>query len=109
MKFWQAMKALENGLAVKRMDLLEPLLPADIQGSEYEMDFSTEWELYSSPLTFTEIMQYVQEGDKFKRKEWPDELYFEMHGGLIFCQRRDLTPQDFLAKDYHFIRETVAE
>lgn len=103
MRFSEAMKALEDGYAVRRIDLNNPLLPGDIEGSEYEADFSTEWELYSSPLSFIQVMQTITEGDRFQRKGWDSHVYFEMHGGMIFCERPDLTPEDFLANDYVFV------
>ena len=105
MRFWEAMKALQDGYAVIREDLIEPLLPADIKGSEYETDFEMNWKLYTSPpelLTFFEIMERIKDRDRFARKHWPITMYFEMHNGLIFCERRDLTPSDFLANDYFF-------
>lgn len=64
MKFWEAMKALEKGLPVRRVDLIDPIFPEDVCGSEYEADITTEWELSKEPeqiFSFDQIVNVIEE------------------------------------------------
>ena len=72
MKFWEAMKALDAGHPVRRLDLDNAFYPQDVEDSEYEADIHTEWELYCPPQTFcfSEVVKGLREGRNFKRKHW---------------------------------------
>lgn len=93
MKFWEAMKALEEGKKVKRNDLHEDrFLSKDaITGTEYEIDITTEWELKN--LSFAEVVLGLKEGKErwYMRKEWvgmhiqywPPDAERNCNGGIV--------------------------
>jgi hypothetical protein len=80
MKFWEAMKALDEG---KKVRLKKWIL--DIYLDKYAAysfifpyDCSDEWELYEEPVktySFSEIFPFLKEGKQCKRKNSPSCLF----------------------------------
>ena len=107
MKFWEAMKLLYAGVPVKRIDLNQPLRPEDIESSEYEADFTTEWELYEEPpktYSFMEIVAGMREGRRFVRKDHASDMALFVIGHEIYPRSQygiaNLKMEDFEATDW---------
>lgn len=83
MKFWEAMKLLQEGHIIRRKEwassygILLTLLTERIIDT-YEKPFpihfiSDDWELYQETektYTFTEVVQGLKEGNRYSRKGW---------------------------------------
>lgn len=123
MKFWEAMKALEEGEKV-RCSRWNPAAYAEKTRSGglsfhkadhrcfniYSCnDFIEEWELYEEPeqtLSFAEVVKGLKEGKEFKRMAWVNKNYFI----CLLSQSPGITgpegkawwsyPEDFEATDW---------
>jgi|HubBroStandDraft_3_1064219.scaffolds.fasta_scaffold108180_4 hypothetical protein len=120
MKFWQAMKALEDGQHVRRKDWKDNgkiykasekiFYENDIgRGNWFPTlnDFFSEWEIYEEPrLTFSQVVKGLKDGKKFRRKSWNfEECYIHAHrdtGEIIFSEANRLgmhSPFNFCLQD----------
>ena len=91
MKFWEAMKHLEEGKKVRcvkwgkngnihiKLPIGRPIELLDESGCSTQLLISSshhlfeEWELYEEPVktySFQEIIPFLKEGKKVKRKNW---------------------------------------
>lgn len=112
MKFWEAMKALEEGKKITCLEWAgtsgdyidkERLLANDYA---YEGPFShwqSEWELYEEPVqtfTFIQVIQGLKEGKGFKRKSWehPDCVLYNKNRNIF------LILEDFEANDWIWVK-----
>lgn len=103
MKFWEAIKALEDGNKIRCKDwpggyyLYAQLNVYDeriLVDEECRAIFSAihvdkEWEIYQDPVktySFMESMELLKEGKKVKRKEW--------HSGWLTIERSCICHQD---------------
>lgn len=99
MKFWEALKAIEEGKKVRA----ETWYKSEYISLDEEMDvvthlgciyhptlsnafLSLEWKIYKEPqktYTFTEVIQGLKEGKKFKRKDWRGHWELRNDGQVI--------------------------
>lgn len=82
MRFWEALRELENGKSIIREDYekdpfhsLEDLAKfmSNMRSPEILGDFTSIWQLYEEPqklLSFPEVLEGLKKGKKFKRKDW---------------------------------------
>ena len=115
MKFWEAMKALEEGKRVRKKNWNKQSWidrNSSHCGQTYEIPLppsGDEWELYEEPertLSFLEVVAGLKEGKKFRRMSWHSEFIVKiepMTGFILFSQ--PIFPQDFLANDWIEVRE----
>lgn len=107
MKFWEAMKALEEGKKV-RIKIWNSGEYCHIDGCNIGLGFfesmtgittrnaiNLEWEFYEEPVktyTFQEIIPFLREGKRVKRSSWNNfEYILEMEvDGFIFNTRSGL-------------------
>ena len=85
MKFWEAMKAVEEGKSVIREDLLPKdfLCPDNLKNSEYEMDFSCDWKVYhegNALMSFVSARKLMEAGKRLKRQFWSHSIYSSVSG-----------------------------
>ncbi len=96
MKFWEAMKALEEGKKIRCKEW-----PSNVWDSKYgtngshllslDVYSSHEWELYEEPLvtlSFAEVVIRLKEGKKFRRLSWNKGFYIHisrMKNDLVYC------------------------
>lgn len=112
MKFWEAMKALEEGKRIRPKGWDREL------GLHIQKDFKhwidTEWELYEEPqqtFSFMEMIAKLKEGKRFRRKVWDAEDSLELHssGTVDFsstlCYTWDPSLSDFEATDWIEVKE----
>lgn len=93
MKFWEAMKAVQEGKTVRFTQWAQGLtLNRDDwmvgQFDEREFD-SDDWEIYEEPkptFSFMEVVKGLKQGKKFKRPQWGKGVSF----GLISKDRPDV-------------------
>lgn len=112
MKFWEAMKALDEGKRVREKDWgVGAYWSFKSSGSIYAtitdifVLSSTEWELYEEPektLAFAEVVKGLKEGKIFKRKSWPSKINPICMGELshsVVCDGLFII-EDFEANDW---------
>lgn len=112
MKFWEAMKALEEGKTVKKdswscgahihKGCLSPCTQTDVLLS----CVGSEWELYEEPekpISFAEVVKGLKEGKRFKRTHW-DEVYIyhsaPKRGELMVMDSEDNVGARFVIEDF---------
>lgn len=122
MKFYEALKALEDGAKIRSVNdpsgqYLIKILDAVLLRSEGKMyDKSStalgnlilqEWEIYEEPettYTFMEVVKELREGKKFIRTYWrPDRLNMVLtRTGLVnsFLHPQIMCVEDFEATDW---------
>lgn len=87
MKFWEAMKALQEGKKVRCPDWEFGHYissDGDQDGLHWQRSFdwtrfstTNDWELYEEPVqtfSFAEVVKGLREGKKFRRKNWKDVI-----------------------------------
>jgi hypothetical protein len=118
MRFWEAMKAIEEGKKVRQVDWEKEdyiyILNFTIRNESHEygnihIDYrgiEKEWELYQEPVktyTFQEIIPFLKEGKKVKRKNshMCECLYLDVDGDLChsFPKIEDLEATDWILVD----------
>ena len=121
MKFWQAMKALEEGKTVKCLDWDE-IIPSKEEESvplgvckvsiDWMQLIDTKWELYEEPvqlLSFSDVVKGLKEGKKFGREIWSNGPYILLKHGYIHwdCEGDpvSLPIKDLEANDWVEVRE----
>lgn len=105
MKFWEAMKALEEGKKVRCCNWLKHEFIFkelkygfisyinDIWKGPSGYWVCNEWEIYEEPIktySFMEILPFLKEGKKIKRNDWSH--HWKIINGLIciFCEEEYL-------------------
>lgn len=117
MKFWEAMKALEEGKRVRmcqwpKESYIHINITNYIENEKYDdcsINFTSgEWELYVEPVktyTFQEIIPFLKEGKKVNRvknKTYPIEMdgkycYFSTRGASAYLfSMEDLEANDWI-------------
>jgi hypothetical protein len=118
MKFWEAMKALQEGKKVRsiswigrRAHMDKTSFAEDMSGvpaNQLQNYLDDELELYKEPQkthSFSEVVKGLKEGKKFKRKEWGDWFLAYSHTtylegkGIPHCFT-PFTMEDFEATDW---------
>jgi hypothetical protein len=87
MKFWEAMKAMEEGKKVRCTCWAKDSYVDQgslTQGEVFSIGLlmNEKWELYEETLTFlsfAQVMQGLKEGRKFRRKSWKGNIYIGWH------------------------------
>lgn len=115
MKFWEAMKALEEGKKVRKKRWeKDAFLPTrrNLDGSEWiilaTIGLNEDWELYEEPeqtYSFMEVVKGLKEGKEFRRKSWPNKEYSIklFVPGIMNSKTASacyLYPEDFEASDW---------
>lgn len=108
MKFWEAMKALEEGKTVRNINWTSRLdgSPERIDKTGFnldETDFDGEWEIYEGVpemYSFPQIIRGFREGKGYKRKAWDDE-------DVISCNIR--YPDCFVANSAEAVNFCLAD
>lgn len=104
MRFSEAMKALEEGKKVRIKHWQENCcLCIGSDGTIFDQAkdstfcieewLLTEWELYEEPertLSFTEMVQGLKEGKRFKRKDWGD--WFLAYSQCTYIEGKGIPP-----------------
>ena len=128
MKFWEAMKLLEEGKKVRHV-LMEPgayikILP-DGELLRYRTEsysplmayITTEWELYEEPaqlLSFPEVVKGLKEGKMYRREGWKHPVHgYNMKGAIRYVdgagensgQKHFFSIEDFEANDWIEVKE----
>src|SRR5260221_12992703 len=87
MKFWEAMKALQEGKKVRgntwnKDEYLDPLDTFEIF-TFYEY-LQLDWEIYDDTpkLNFQQVIEGLKQGKKFKRVNWEKDCYIKQNNGL---------------------------
>ena len=123
MKFWEAMKALQEGQKV-RHNLMEPRAYLQILENgellRYRTEsysplmayISAEWELYEEPvhmLSFQAVIKGLREGKSFARKGWSSDLALFVMGHEIYPRSKfgiqTLHMEDFEANDWEEVEK----
>lgn len=111
MRFWEAMKALEEGEAITPKSHPFPInkesLSKDMECQALTY-WNDEWELYEEPekqLTFAEVVKGLKEGKRFKRKGWHSDIYLNARESttrviLENSSYHTLVIEDFEATDW---------
>ena len=80
MKFWEAMKAVDDGMTVK-IKVLDKAHPfRHIVGADWFALLASEWELYEETkmtCTFREVVEGLKQDKKFRRKGWISSVYIQ--------------------------------
>lgn len=119
MKFWEAMKDLEEGKMVKCKHWPEQCFMHPSQQSQCEYtgiiawkDINGEWELCEEPeqtLSFAEVVKGLKEGKKFRRTSWDVYSVLTIHpsGVIDFTDTNEwgARPEDFEATDWVEVKE----
>lgn len=124
MKFWEAVKAMEEGQAVRckrwaKDDqwgfsfLTLGQQPWDDCAYRVFRMMQEEWELYEEPvrlLSFMEVVKGLKEGKTYRRKEWPNPNYSIKHFdiGIMIASGSSAWyayAQDFEATDWIEVKE----
>lgn len=127
MKFWQAMKALEEGKMVRSCNdpeghyVFKTIDQVILIAAEKSYDKSTsplgsmilqDWELYEEPekeLTFAEVIKGLKKWKRFRRKSWPNIDYCIHVTAIGICESYTSKawfayPEDFEATDWVEVR-----
>lgn len=112
MKFWEAMRSLEEGLAVRRIDWEAGLLPADVKSSKYAKDFAEDWELYTTRgLSFPQVLDGLKTGKFFRRPSYRSDVYIKMkkNGRICWNDNRNfpISIQDFECLDWREVISSI--
>ena len=81
MKFWEALKLVDEGKTVTQTSYFIPVNKTSLNSSLAEDAFSyweDEWEVYQEPeklLSFEEVVKGLKEGKTYRRKAWPNPEY----------------------------------
>lgn len=82
MKFWEAMKYVEQGKTVTPSDCEYPInkeiLTQDALDTGWATYWDDEWEIYEeSEITYSwmEVVQGLKQGKKYRRKGWSSSIY----------------------------------
>ena len=119
MKFWEAMKLLEEGKKVRQNhwfphEYIDNWYTQD--GEEWlicgSINIGREWELYEEPkpkLTFANVVKGLKEEKKFKRKHWDFHVFIGgqqpmCHWLNIDGRRCFLNAEDYEADDWEEVR-----
>lgn len=101
MKFWEAMKAMEDGKKVTWSGfnngtyIDKSNIGFLCLGDFYLKDLiGNEWELYEEPVqmfSFAEVVNGMKQGKKYKRKDWQLKYHFviQVHDNHFFDQHGD--------------------
>lgn len=115
MKFWEAMRLLQEGRKVRAVDWEEDvyiannLLPVTYW-SISSRTIQKEWELYEEPeqlWSFAQVLDLIGLGGKFARKAWgKTDIYLteSKQTGRLFLANNSyhtLTKEDYLANDWY--------
>lgn len=112
MKFWEAMKALEEGKKVRASNWeKEVWIDKDSDQTGLPMILNLfalhEWELYEEPektYSFMEVVQGLREGRKFVRKGHASDLALFVMGFEIYPRSKfgiqNMRMEDFEATDW---------
>jgi hypothetical protein len=124
MKFWEAIKALEEGKKIRRTywpkseyhylwsetnrAICETTLPANIARLNLLNSWlSDEWELYQDPVqlcTFAEVIKGLREGKSYKRHGWETDCAIRCKHPHCFVtnekEAENFTLEDFEANDW---------
>lgn len=117
MKFWEALKNLQEGKKVRNKDWV-PRCFWSLRDFEYKCGSGfpyhwteEEWELYEEPgLTFAKVIEGLKAGKKFRRRNWfdksfyinwrtPDDLILDSFGDMA-----PLTIHDYESTDWEEVR-----
>lgn len=122
MKFWEAMKAIEEG---KKVRLIDRSVDSSIY-SEDNISYALaecsarwidilihyEWELYEKPqktYTFMEVIRGLKEGKKFKRPTWKETNFFWSNHSILVNELNEighfLIFDDFEATDWIEVKD----
>ena len=100
MKFWEAMKAIEEGKKVRSKDWPQTQWVAKGDMADtFDRSSVDEWELYEEPeqlFTFMQVLPMLRAGRKFRRnnKTWIIDGYIYMFGN---------DPEGFLHNHLNFL------
>ncbi len=113
MKFWEAMKALEEGKKVRCCLWSESLFIDESMRFElwlldnHEPFHDKEWELHEEPvhmISFQDVIKGMREGKRFKRERWTSDLAIFIIGMEIYPRSKfgikTLQMEDFEAIDW---------
>jgi hypothetical protein len=121
MKFWEAMKALEEGNKVRCLSWeKDNILPYEHEDDpncitvhiDWERLLKTDWEIYEAPAktyTFMEAVKLMKEGKTMRRIIWNTYEYIRFKGGMIMDEGE--TPdmrfidEDFEATDWIVVED----
>lgn len=120
MKFWEAMKALDEGKMVRAECFCENQALEIFEGEVGYKEgsgscnifsvFNEEWEIYEEPkscLTFGEVVAGLKEGKKFRRPSWDNFEEIGLYGkSILRGTLRDYCPivEDFEANDWEQVK-----
>ena len=103
MKFWEAMKALQEGKIVRKKGDCYPNYPQCMERA-YEEGMKADWEIYEKTVDFFTVLKGLQIGKKFTRIE--NRSYFSVtihERGFVCwndCKEHPVTVQDIQADDW---------
>lgn len=115
MKFWEAMKALEEGKKVRCAqwpnNCYDSQSGNNVPYSCYSLSHWSQesWELYEEPellLTFAEVVKGLKEGKRFRRERWVPIAYIVAGSwpsrAVLLCEGSpiNLALEDFEACDW---------
>lgn len=112
MKFWEALKCLEQRKPVRRKDFNEVICTfyemakffSDSCIDEISSHLQAKWEIYQKPektYTFMEILPMLKEGKRFKRKDWTS-----FHSAMLKDEEINITLADLFAIDWIEVEDT---
>lgn len=104
MKFWEAMKALEEGKLVKRSDWEYPISLQEAIISIYGKDLIRDWSVYEENqfFDFEDVVKGLCQGKKYKRMRWNSSVFLGPNGQIAIDGDEDIhwTIGDFLSNDW---------
>lgn len=111
MKFWEAMKAMEEGSRVRAKSwqpqcfiALSQHTQSQAMGLLYWTDAKDEWEFFQEPeTTFPNVIKGLLRGKKFKRKDWV--LGYISNEDGLFNHTNAVLLEDFLANDWVEVKQ----
>lgn len=107
MKFWEAVKALEEGKKVRIKDWpLDKYIQSDATVGLF-WALGREWELYEEPVqlySFIDVVKGMRNGKKYRRQHlWISGEYIQQCAGRIIDENGQCTElllEDYEAKDW---------
>lgn len=110
MKFWEIMRAFDEGKKVRCKDWKPNHFISRIRWFKYEINIEeivSDWELYEEPvqlLSFTDVVKGLNKRKKFRRKVWEFDSFITQRGGAIVNEANDignfLLLEDYEATDW---------
>lgn len=119
MKFWEAMKALEEGKKVRMLSWPSTSYISNTENTTglqgcllISNGWNKIWEIYEEPqktYTFMEVVKGLKEGKRFRRKDWNNSASFYMVSGELYAYDKDkyikFGLQEYEADDWIEVQE----